>query len=274
MNEENTKEYSDGLDIEDVGLDIGKNNLVQSCPEKAEDLSISEISETASEIIQQEESILDSSDLNSSDRDISNLNDEFIEQVGLSIDGEVIEESIQTIRSTKDDKTFNKLEGIEQKLDSLAQEFQSKLRHDTHKEKIIDNLHEELQSYKSGIIKKYLLSTLMDLIKMIDDIKKWVKHYNDLESSVKDPAKAVELLETIPSDLEDILFLQGVRPYICGESIFNPARQRVIRKIETMESFKDKLVAESLRSGYEWEGRIIRPEMVSVYIYKKAASEE
>ena len=33
---------------------------------------------------------------------------------------------------------------------------------------------------------------------------------------------------------------------------------------------KDKKIAESLRPGYEWEGRIIRPEIIVAYVYREA----
>ncbi len=35
----------------------------------------------------------------------------------------------------------------------------------------------------------------------------------------------------------------------------------------TADKAKDKMIAERLFPGYEWDGRVIRPEMVNVYLY-------
>ena len=75
-------------------------------------------------------------------------------------------------------------------------------------------------------------------------------------------------LEAIPSDLEDIFYWQGVKPYTSRKGAFDPAKQRAVKKIRTDDISKDKTVAKSLRPGYEWEDKVIRQEMVAVYVYK------
>jgi molecular chaperone GrpE (heat shock protein) len=152
----------------------------------------------------------------------------------------------------------------------LNQEFQSKLKYDAHKEKVIDALHKELQDYKNDIIKKQMLSVFMDVIKVIDDIRKWTRHYRSQESASRDPLKLFKFIESIPSDLEDIFYWQGVKSFVGEGPTFDPTRQRVSRKIETSIQAQDHTVAESLRPGYEWEGKIIRPEMVALYCYKES----
>ena len=76
-------------------------------------------------------------------------------------------------------------------------------------------------------------------------------------------------LEAIPSDLEDIFYWQGVKPYSSREGTFNPAKQRAIKKIPTDDISKDKTIAKSIRPGYEWENKVIRQEMVAVYVYEE-----
>ena len=161
-----------------------------------------------------------------------------------------------------------KIDALRQQMISLNQEFQSKLKYDAHKEKIIDALHQELQEYKNDIIKKQMLSVFMDIIKIIDDIRKWMRHYRNQDSAARDPLKLFKYLESIPSDLEDLFYWQGVKSFTGESPTFDPARQRVSRKIETAVKEQDHTIAESLRPGYEWEGKIIRPEMVALYFYK------
>ncbi|MBN1931090.1 MAG: nucleotide exchange factor GrpE [Desulfobacterales bacterium] len=160
-----------------------------------------------------------------------------------------------------------KMEQIQEQLSSLQREFQSKLKYDAHKDKIIDQLHQELQEYKKDIVKKYLKSFIMDVIKIIDDIRKLVEHYRSKEASAIDLEKLLKVFENIPSDLEDLFYWQGVKPFTCNKATFDPGCQRVMKTIETADKSKDKTVAESLRPGYEWDGKVIRPEMVAVYSY-------
>ncbi len=164
-----------------------------------------------------------------------------------------------------------KLEGIEGQLAQLRQEFQGKLKYDAHKDKIIDNLHKELQEYKKDVIKKHMQSIVMDMIKIIDNIRRLTEHYNAQDPSESDPQKLLNLLEGVPSDLEDLFYYQGITPYTCNASAFDPSRQRLLKTVQTADKSLDKTVAESLRPGYEWDDKILRPEMVAVYVYDAAS---
>lgn len=160
-----------------------------------------------------------------------------------------------------------------QQMTALLDEFREKLKYDAHKERIIDSLHAELQEYKNDLVKKHMLSVMLDVIKIIDDVRKWIRHYRALDPDQRDPRKLFKFLESIPSDLEDIFYWQGVKPFTCGTQEFDPARQRSVRRIATPDFELDKLVAVSIRCGYEWEGKVIRPEMVATYQYKESPLE-
>jgi molecular chaperone GrpE (heat shock protein) len=102
--------------------------------------------------------------------------------------------------------------------ESSSQRFKAKLKYDAHKERIIDHLHQELQAYKNDIVKKHVQSLIMDLIKIIDDARKFTEHYRTKEPSLEDIAKLLDFLDHIPSDLEDILLWQGIKSFAGGES--------------------------------------------------------
>jgi len=162
----------------------------------------------------------------------------------------------------------HQLDTIQAQLDELKDEFAGKLKYDAHKDKIIDKLHQELQEYKQDIVKKHILSIVLDVVKVADDIRKWLAYFRSLDVSQRDPVKLFRYLEAIPSDLEDIFYWQGVKPYINREGPFNPTKQRAIKKVPTDDLSKDKTIAKSIRPGYEWENKVIRQEMVSVYVYE------
>ena len=170
---------------------------------------------------------------------------------------------------TDPDLLMGRLESLGLQISELQREFEGKLKYDAHKDEIIDRLHSELQEYKQDIIKKYVLSIVMDVVKVADDIRKWLAYFRSLEVSQRDPRKLFRYLEAIPSDLEDVFYWHGVKPFSHQEGDFDPSRQRAIKKIPTADPALDKSVAHSIRPGYEWETKVIRQEMVAVYVYQE-----
>jgi molecular chaperone GrpE len=167
------------------------------------------------------------------------------------------------------DLLAGRLESLSLQIAGLQREFEGKLKYDAHKDEVIDRLHSELQEYKQDIIKKYVLSIVMDVVKVADDIRKWLTYFRSLEVSQRDPRKLFRYLEAIPSDLEDVFYWHGVKPFASEEGPFDPVRQRAIKKIPTDDMAQDKNVAHSIRPGYEWETKVIRQEMVAVYVYQE-----
>ncbi len=196
------------------------------------------------------------------------------EAIGLEIDTQD-EESHELNRppSQPDNFSTTTLDDIDKKLDLLSQEFQEKLKNDSLKEKIIDGLHNELQEYKKDIFKKQFRSLILDLINIIDDLRKLSEHHRTKEVLDGDFKKLLGQLELIPSDLEDIFKNHGITPFACSGDNFDPKRQKVLKKVETRNKASDKTIAKSLRPGYEWDGWVIRPEMVEACIYKKPQDE-
>ncbi len=172
---------------------------------------------------------------------------------------------------------LSEIKSVKEQLEALSLAFNEKIKYDAHKEKIIDNLHQELQAYREGIIKKHLHTVVTDIIKVIDDIRKFATHYEKSMESLN-PAESLKevlsFLSGIASDLEDIFSWEGIEPFRCEEKTFDSTRQRLISKVETDDPALDKQVAESLRPGYIWDGKIIRPEMVSVYVYAENTGKE
>lgn len=169
------------------------------------------------------------------------------------------------------DPLFLKLEEVQNQLQKLGADFQSKLKYDAHKNRLIDDLHQELQAHKDDVVKRFLRSMMMDLIQFIDSVRKLTEFYAAQDPNRADPEKLIGLLKNIPSDLEDICGRQGVTPFSCEGSVFDPTRQRALKQVYTTDSSRDKEVADRLRPGYEWEDQIIRPEMVAVYTYRGPA---
>jgi molecular chaperone GrpE (heat shock protein) len=184
-----------------------------------------------------------------------------------------IDDSYNSSKLNDDNEVSTKLDSISCQVDALQKEFLSKLKNDAFKDKLIDSLHQELQSYKTDLIKKHVQSMVVDVIKIIDDIRKLSEHYQSMKPEDLEPAKLLHLLERLPGDLEDIFFYQGVKPFTCSGNEFDAARQRVLKRVITSDASLDNKVAESLKPGYEWGDKVIRPEIVAVYLYQKLSEE-
>ncbi len=168
----------------------------------------------------------------------------------------------------------SRLNYLSEQLENLSVEFNSKIKYDQHKEKIIDDLHREVQEYKNDLLKNLLKPLIMDIIHTIDDIAKLVNNHRLKNPSELDPMKIIKQMEDISSDLADILFRQGVEPFNCDQSEFNPKQQKIIKTESSQDPSQDKTISSRVLNGYQWEGKVLRPEMVNVYIYKPESNEQ
>ncbi|MGX2958152.1 nucleotide exchange factor GrpE [Peribacillus sp. JNUCC 23] len=156
---------------------------------------------------------------------------------------------------------------LENKLGILGKEFNTKLVVDEGKEKIIDNLHRELQLYKDDQIKDIVKPLINDLILMSDRTRKIVEGFEKDEELY--PKKLLRILNDCVQDIEDILYRQGVESFTSDSETFDIKRQQIVKTIKTDDSSKDKKIAEITGKGYEWDGKLLRHEKVNVFVFEK-----
>jgi len=166
-----------------------------------------------------------------------------------------------------------KLDALGIRLENIESEFQSKIKYDQHKEKIIDDLHRELQKYKNDFIKSLISPVIIDIIHTIDGIAKLVNGHKANDDSELDPLKLIKQMEGIAADLEEIIFHQGVESYNSDRPEFDSKRQKIINTETTNDSSKDRYISRKVLKGYQWEGKVLRQEMVNVYVYKPDSNE-
>lgn len=158
---------------------------------------------------------------------------------------------------------------VDKHLHKLNNDFEAKLKYDQHKDKVIDNLHKELQMYKDNSFQERLTPIIMDLILSIDRTGKILKGLPQDEEF----KKFIKVIKESIIDLEDILYKQGVEAYEEEGTSFDSNRQKVVKTVKTNQPELDKQIAERLGKGYERDERIIRKELVTVYVYEAASNE-
>lgn len=147
----------------------------------------------------------------------------------------------------------------------LNQEITQKFKVDESKDKIIDNLHRELQGFKDNQTKDIIKPIILGLIQMMDRMKKQADEFESVEEL--NPNKLVKVIKDFVQDIEDILYRQGIDSYNSGMEAFDAKRQQIVKTIKVDDPSKDKTVAEVVGNGYIWDEKIIRPERVKVYVY-------
>lgn len=189
---------------------------------------------------------------------------------------EIIEENVVDTEKTVEeklqpDKLDNILEAQQQlseKIETLNALFNARIIYTEHEEKIVDQMHKELQKYKEDMYAQLVRPILLDVIEVRDSIMRMTATYlAKPEGEQNIPNK---MFSDYAFDLQDILEKNSVEIYRSksGDD-FTPIKQRVIKKIPISDESLHGKVAESLSCGYSYNGRTISAEKVTVYYYEK-----
>jgi molecular chaperone GrpE len=150
-----------------------------------------------------------------------------------------------------------------EEMQRLREDFDTKIKYDESKQLLIDSLHKELQTYREGLHFKILRPIFMDLISMYDDLDKLLEDILSKENGIS--RQMLRSLKSFQESIEEILRRNGVEAFSVEGDAFVSGKQRVLKVVDTNDSALDKQVVRRVRKGFEYDGRILRPEMVEVY---------
>ncbi|AGA26180.1 nucleotide exchange factor GrpE [Singulisphaera acidiphila] len=159
-------------------------------------------------------------------------------------------------------------ETLHRKLDTLQTLFEREIRAEATREKVVDRLHAELQEYKQGLLLNVLRPIFVDLIQLHDDIGKIAEAQGEGDGN-GEASRYLGLMRGFQQGIEDILYRQGVEPYLQEGESFDPRRQRAVATVVTEDAALNKQIAARHRKGFQAGDRVIRAEIVSVYALKK-----
>lgn len=191
------------------------------------------------------------------------------------------QEETNAIQKTEDTEQEKKepdeenelLQEINTKVDHLTQLFTKKIQHTAHEEKIVDQMHAELQKYKDDMYSQLVRPILLDMIEVRDSILRMSNVY--AEKPEEEQNIPLRVFRDYSYDIQDILEKNNISIYFSAEGDeFNPIKQRALKKVKTPVEELHGKIAESMSSGYEYLGKPISPEKVSVYVYEKPSDVE
>lgn len=153
------------------------------------------------------------------------------------------------------------------KLEELQDAFTRKIERDAHKNQMFDNMHKELVEFQNGVYEKPVNNLALDLIQIIDYIKKDYSLYSDGEVTEERYKKLLKCILSISQELEDALYRHEIEPYTVSGDLVDAKRQKIIGVVETDDPSLVGKIAERLADGYEKNGRVLRPERIKAYKY-------
>jgi len=156
-------------------------------------------------------------------------------------------------------------------LRDLQQSFDDKLRYDEAREQIITQLHQEVQQYRQDLHLKILRKALTDMIDIHDEIGKTVRAFR--EKIAKGDSVAVDAVlrsvEGLQVDVEDALARHGVEAFQTDGDQFDPKSHRALKTVPCEQEQDHGRIVERLRKGFAYEGKVLRPEVVTVLKFQK-----
>lgn len=167
------------------------------------------------------------------------------------------------------DKMAKDSASLESQFSTLQEHFDSKIRYDESKEKMIDTMHKELQAYRDGLHYQHIRPLAMGLIDLHDDLESilaYQANQNQLEESA-DVNRMKQNLEVTRDSIKTILEENGVVAFSGPGEVFERKRQRVQRTEPTDNPELAGRVCERLHMGFDYGDIVMRPEVVSTWKY-------
>jgi molecular chaperone GrpE (heat shock protein) len=168
-----------------------------------------------------------------------------------------------------DEEILGSIGKLSEKIDELRGLFTEKIRYSEHEQKIVDQMHKELQKYKEDIYMMLLKPVLLDIVEVRESISRVSSAHAAKPEGERDIP--LDTFSSYAADLQDVLEKNGVDVYRSEPGgKYVPGRQRAVKKIPADISVHGT-IAESLGSGYELAGRVIMAEKVAIYLSEEKA---
>lgn len=171
-------------------------------------------------------------------------------------------DTYKSIEEIKDD-----IEGICGAIRRLEKKFETEILNAQTKDSMVKAMYQELNEYKAGLVEKAMKNVLYDVIDIREMMFAKARHVRQKEGA---DVISLEEFESYAEDIGDILEKYDVTIYKGEPGVENTAvRQKIVRKVETEDASLVKKVSESLSFGYEYNGKILYPEKIGIFVKKK-----
>ena len=136
------------------------------------------------------------------------------------------------------------------------------------RESIVDRLHQEVVSLRSGELQQAMMPVLKDLVRLYDDLDRKTAIYLKMDGAGAEFARDCRIFR---DTVTDVLYRHGVEPFSAqvGER-FDARSQRVLAAVPIDDAERDHTIANVVRIGFKKETRVVRMMEVEVYRHTPA----
>ncbi|QXJ21491.1 nucleotide exchange factor GrpE [Actinomadura graeca] len=156
------------------------------------------------------------------------------------------------------------IRSLAEELRGLRKLFDSKIRYDEVRERLVESMSDELDRHRQGFHQTLLRPVLLDLVSLHDDLTQVI-------DAAETPSPTAGTLAFFRDTVEQILVRNGVRRFSVDGDALDRARQQVVSTVDTSDPALGRTVARRLRAGFSWDENVLRPEWVSVHRHVAAA---
>ncbi|MFM7059360.1 MAG: nucleotide exchange factor GrpE [Planctomycetota bacterium] len=166
----------------------------------------------------------------------------------------------------------SQLQPLREGLAGLQRQFDQKIMLDQVRQQQLDKLHAEVQEHRGDLLLKTLQPMAVDMIRLADDISRLATVHRQRVVDNQHAQELVALLEGLSVSVCDILDRYGFESFVGVEAAFDAKRQRVQRRIVVADAAQHLTVADRVRPGFMYAGRLLRPELVNVAVFEPVAA--
>lgn len=157
----------------------------------------------------------------------------------------------------------DRLGSIETRLEGIADLLASRTGYEESMERSFKMLYEDLQAAQPVRLFEQFRPLYLDVIMLLDRVQ-----------DLLDDAASPEALQSVRDELLELLARRGVEPIPVHGDEFDASVMRAVRRRPTSDADLHGRVAQRLRQGFRFDGRIIRHEQVTVWGPSEPASEQ
>lgn len=174
------------------------------------------------------------------------------------------------MKEDKQNEKFNREEN--EQLDQYEQGLENKYPGEEEVEKLRRDLEEEkerhlrtradLENYRKRMEREAEAKIFRAKKDILIDLLTYLDYFDQAKKQVQDPA-AIEGLDIMARQLNDLLYKHGVRPVECLGQPFDPEEQEGIGYLKT-DQYEEGCVAEEICPGYKLDNVLLKPARVMV----------
>ena len=169
---------------------------------------------------------------------------------------------------------------VNETLLALRSLFEQKIARDRNQNKMFEALYDEMRGYKEGFLLESLHKPVIRQLIMLHDSFVILESQLDGILEGKGKSCADELaqfrnnLDNVRLELEEVLSSMDVTPYEERLEVLDRKLHKTLSTQSTDDPDQDRKVAQVHKVGFYWQGKVFRPEEVTIFRYTPAKTKK